>query len=151
MQKRQKQGTGWISIIAILAVILIVVIFVIPKPQPEENTNCANRGERISNLTDELYNSCCTRLTAWDAGTNTKISIGNQCYESGVQGGKEFGICIDCGNTICEENENACSCPEDCTNGENSQYATAEAFCEDWKLNCQHELSKNLPMCQLCQ
>lgn len=30
----------------------------------------------------------------------------------------ESYICIDCGNNICDKNENSCTCPEDCCAGE---------------------------------
>ncbi|MFW6243212.1 MAG: hypothetical protein ACOC2W_03540, partial [bacterium] len=87
---------------------------------------------------------------------DTRISIGNECYDTLMDSGSPIGTCINCGNGICEKFENVCNCPNDCFNGQNSDYNSVEDFCNihvgfdtsiEWM--CLNEDS-DLEICQLC-
>ena len=65
-------------------------------------------------------------------------------------------VCIKCGNDLCEELENVCNCPEDCSGAENSDFSDVTAFCEEYLGTataiggiCQENLS-SLNVCELC-
>jgi len=108
----------------------------------------------------EYPEKCCEGLTEFESGMDTRYTIGDKCYETGMESGNPVGICINCGNGICEDIEDICSCPEDCPNGENSAY-TIESFCEDWEISSfksgcdsgyivDFESGEKLPICDLC-
>jgi len=122
---------------------------------------CAKEGEYYSSVfVYEYPEKCCEGLTEFESGMDTRYTIGDKCYETGMESGNPVGICINCGNGICEDIEDICSCPEDCPNGENSAY-TIESFCEYWesssfKSGCDSgyivdfESGEKLPICDLC-
>jgi hypothetical protein len=114
---------------------------------------CAKEGDKFSTVyKDQYLEHCCEGLTEWASGMDTRISIGNNCYETRMLAGSPIGTCINCGNAICESLEDSCNCAEDCKNGENSDYINVSAFCEDqtWKERCIEEGIKDLPLCSLC-
>ncbi|MFH1664398.1 MAG: DUF4382 domain-containing protein [archaeon] len=91
---------------------------------------CAEEGERFSKVYTEDYPSeCCAGLTEWDSGFDTRISVAGNCYETGLEAGSPVGTCINCGNGTCDEREDSCNCPEDCVEGEYSDYTTLDDFC----------------------
>ncbi len=121
---------------------------------PEE---CAKEGESFSFVYPEYPDHCCAGLTEWDSGFDTRISIGGECYETGLVSGSPVGTCINCGNGSCEEIEDICNCLEDCAGGINSDYATVDEFCnsEFWHNiiapGCEElEEIGQLPICDLC-
>jgi hypothetical protein len=120
----------------------------------DDPLNCAKEGEKYSPVYSEYPAGCCDTLTAWASGMDTRISIGDTCYETGLLAGSPVGTCINCGNGVCEELENVCNCEADCSGGINSKYADAEAFCaKGWngiiKGGCSDEV-KGYPICGLC-
>ena len=122
---------------------------------PEE---CAEEGEMFSFVYSEYPDHCCDGLTEWDSGFDTRVSIGGDCYETGFEAGAPVGTCINCGNGSCEDIEDICNCPEDCTGGLNSDYATVDEFCssEFWSNSmasaCEEWLeSEDFPVCDLCE
>ncbi len=118
-------------------------------------TGCAKEGEQFSQLYDEYPENCCEGLTEWDSGMDTRISIADKCYETGLPAGYPVGTCINCGNGICEDIENPCNCPEDCEGKNKSDFLNIEEFCqsEDWNQTFSRacEETKDFPICKLCK
>jgi len=95
-------------------------------------SECAAGGEHYSKVfTDEYPSECCSGLTEFEAGMDTRISIADKCYETGLVSGWPVGICINCGNGKCEGIESVCSCPEDCVGQGRSTFNTLEEFCAE--------------------
>jgi hypothetical protein len=153
MKKRIKI---WILVIAIL-VVSSIFIYVLLNNNSKEEKVCANEGEHFSSVYQKEYpEHCCEGLTEWDSGMDTRISIGEQCYETMSMSGSPVGTCINCGNGICETLENVCNCPEECDAGD-SHYASVEDFCDDFigkntglARMCKED-SYDLPLCKLCE
>jgi len=89
-------------------------------------------------------------------GMDTRISIGDGCYETMMESGNPIGICINCGNGVCEDIEDVCNCPEDC-GAENSDYVTVEDFCDHYTpldsglaTQCRENID-SAPICELCE
>jgi hypothetical protein len=119
--------------------------------EPEEE--CAQEEELFSGVFDEYPNHCCEGLTEWSAGMDTRISIGDECYATGMLAGSPTGVCINCGNGICETKEDVCNCAEDCQNSQNSDYSSIEDFCESpkWEqISDECETYLDLEICNLC-
>ena len=143
----------------LIIVIILILGFGIWYFYPSSSdANCANEGEQFSVVYGEYSDNCCGDLTEWESGFDTRISVEDKCYEMGLLAGNPVGTCINCGNGICEDIEDVCNCPQDCPNGENSEYATSESFCE-W-LNSSHNLDGcgstnladfNYELCNLCK
>jgi hypothetical protein len=137
-----------IGILIILGVILAIYFW----PSAE----CAKEGKQFSFVyTNEYPEHCCEGLTEWQSGMDTRISIGNECYETMSMSGSPVGTCINCGNGICENIEDVCNCPDDC-DAEDSQYVTVNDFCDDFVgVNtglagmCKED-PYDLPLCKLC-
>ncbi|MBU2477380.1 hypothetical protein KKG83_07985, partial [Candidatus Micrarchaeota archaeon] len=122
-------------------------------PDEPEPVDCAKEGERFSKVFKEDYPfECCPGLTEWNSGMDTSLSIAGQCYGTGAAAGSPVGTCINCGNGICEEKEDVCNCPKDCSGGEGSDYATVEDFCDKyWKPSitemCEGDFSDIMEIC----
>ncbi len=115
---------------------------------------CSTPGESFSSVRPKYSKNCCKGLKEWQSGMDTRISIGDKCYETMNESGNPVGICLNCGNGICEKNENVCNCPEDC-NAKNSEYKTIKDFCgsniyKQLKQNCEEMPSEKLPICGIC-
>ena len=125
-----------------------------PEPTP---LNCAIEREQVSSVYAEEYPStCCEGLTEWPSGFDTGISIGDECYDTGMVSGSPVGTCINCGNGVCEDIESVCNCPSDCS-AENSRYVTVADFCDDYvgintglTTMCKED-PHDLPLCNLCE
>ena len=133
--------------------VLIILLFLVGGCK--EPSECAREGEEFSEVYDTYPDHCCDNLTEWHSGFDTRISIGDNCYETGLIKGSPVGTCINCGNETCEDIEDVCNCPEDCGGGINSDYATAEEFCseywnEEMATECEEGEAKGLPICDLC-
>lgn len=136
-----------------ILIITLISIYLINKGKI---VNCASEGEQVSGVyTDEFPQMCCEGLIEWNSGFDTRISIGEKCYETGMVAGNPVGTCINCGNGICEEIENVCNCPEDC-GAENSDYKSVNEFCsiqgEYWNNLCEEDLmvQELSELCGLC-
>lgn len=146
----------WILVIAIL-VVLGIFLYVFLNNSSKEGQICANEGESFSSVYKNEYpEHCCEGLTEWDSGMDTRISIGNECYETRSMSGSPVGTCINCGNGVCEDLENVCNCPEECDAGD-SHYASVEDFCDDFVGEdtglagmCKED-PYDLPLCKLCE
>ena len=88
-----------------------------------EIQGCAKEGEMFSAVYPQYPAHCCDGLVEWNSGFDTRVSIGDACYETGLVAGVPVGTCINCGNNICEDIEDVCNCPNDCLDGDNSDYA----------------------------
>jgi len=120
-----------------------------------EDNRCAGEGEQYSAVYPEYPDACCEGLTAWESGMDTRVSVGDACYETGLLAGSPVGTCIDCGNGVCDELETVCNCEADCAGGINSDYADADAFCaEYWSeamaAECDNGTLAGNPICGLC-
>jgi eight-cysteine-cluster-containing protein len=119
--------------------------------------NCAGEGEQFSHVfTNDYPEQCCEGLTEWSVWMDNTISIGSECYETGLfLATIPVGTCINCGNQICEDDENPCNCPDDCgVSGENSDYTDNTAFCQESPesiITACNETVENLTLCTLCQ
>jgi len=81
-----------------------------------ENNSCAQAGENFSKVfTDDYPQNCCENLTEWESGFDSRIVKDGQCVETDLLKGSPIGICLNCGNGHCEEIENICNCPLDCS------------------------------------
>ena len=122
----------------------------------DEFKNCAEEGEQFSEVYTEDYpETCCEGLTNWESGMDTSISIADECYATGAMAGSPVGTCINCGNGICEDIEGVCSCSEDCSGKNKSDFLSIEDFCqsESWNRTfsnvCINEIN-GFPICDLC-
>ncbi|MFH1234578.1 MAG: hypothetical protein V1493_03110 [Candidatus Diapherotrites archaeon] len=96
-----------------------------------KTVECAKEGEQYSEVfTTEYPSKCCAGLTGFMTGLDTRISIQDNCYQTGSASGWPVGHCTNCGNKICESIETVCSCPGDCIGQGRSQYKTIKEFCE---------------------
>jgi hypothetical protein len=114
---------------------------------------CAKYGEQFSKVhTTEYPEICCEGLTEWNSGFDTRISIGNKCYDTMMVAGSPVGTCIKAGDGFCGSIENVCNSPEDCSNGQNSDYVLANDFCNTaYSSYCDNNPFKDeLEMCGLC-
>ena len=148
--------------IVLLAVPLSVCIIKCTPPYEPTTTTitdeCALEGENYSSVYPEYPEHCCEGLTDWESGFDTRVSIGDACYATGLVAGVPIGTCINCGNGICEDIENVCNCEEDCAGGLSSDYDTVDAFCASaiWKDTlsslCVEWLKVgDYPICYLCE
>jgi len=121
-------------------------------PYQNQSGRCANEGELFSVVYDQYPDTCCGNLTEWDSGMDTSISVGTECYKTGLVAGSPVGTCINCGNGICEDIENVCNCPGDCPAGENADYINATVFCNSpmYTSLCITNTVANLAVCDLC-
>jgi len=122
---------------------------------------CARDGEVFSRVSDEYLDSCCEGLKEWFPIPDTRFSIADVCYEVGSPSESNIGLCIKCGDGICENHpqydENPCNCPEDCAGKNKSHFSSIEEFCQsnDWKMSLskaceEQEPIKGSPICELC-
>ncbi|MDD3084147.1 MAG: Kazal-type serine protease inhibitor family protein [Candidatus ainarchaeum sp.] len=117
------------------------------------DVECALEGEQFSLVYEEYPRNCCEGLTEWLSGMDSRISIGDDCYSTGLLKGSPIGTCINCGDGICSEVENVCNCPGDCTGGINSDFENIDDFCENGQNYCveleeDHELKI---VCDSCE
>jgi len=117
---------------------------------------CAKEGESFSQVYEDYPEHCCEGLTEWHSGFDTRISIADECYDTGLAAGYPVGTCINCGNDICEDIETLCNCPEDCAGKNKSDYLTVGEFCQSTFWNqtisgaCEEDIIKDSPICELC-
>lgn len=139
------------TISALLIVGLIALLLVGGCVEEE----CAEEGEQFSEVYEQYSEHCCEGLTEWNSGFDTRISIADECYETGLLAGSPIGTCINCGNGICEDIENPCNCLEDCIGKDKSDFLATEDFCqsEDWNQTfseaCEETIA-GFPLCELC-
>ena len=143
-----------ITLLVILIIVIVAIIFYYSFRAPAV-ADCAEEGERYSEVyIDEYPASCCEGLTGDGRGMDTRISIADKCYQTGLLSGSPIGVCINCGNGVCENIEGVCSCPEDCIGQKESTYSTIEEFCSDgFDDYCDEEknvMASALPLCNLC-
>ena len=93
--------------------------------------DCAAEGESYSDVETDYPESCCTGLDEWESGMDTSISIGDECYGTGLLSGWPVGTCINKGDEICSDLESPCNSPDDCTGGVNADYEDVDKFCNE--------------------
>jgi len=126
----------------------------------EGSKDCAKDGETFSRESDKYLDSCCEGLKEWTPIPDTRFSIADKCYEIGPPSESNIGLCIKCGDGVCENHptydENPCNCPEDCAGKNKSHFSSNEKFCQsnDWKMSlakaCEGETFKGFPICEVC-
>lgn len=118
-------------------------------PLPSE---CAEENEQFSRVyTDQYPSKCCQGLIEWEAGFDTRISIGDVCYETGLLAGSPVGVCINCGNGKCDQRENPCNCLADCRAKGKSTYSNTEDFCtRGYSQYCSNDQANNSVLCGVC-
>jgi len=118
--------------------------------------SCAKEGKQFSEVYKNDYpEHCCGNLTEFASGMDTRISIADKCYQTGMLSGLPVGTCINCGNGICEDIEDPCNCPSDCIGKNRSEYLSVQEFCEKAPESyCEHadsNLNDNLvDLCKSC-
>ena len=125
----------------------------LPTPNPT-HSSCAEEGEQFSSVLKDVYpENCCEGLTKWSSEFDAYISIAGKCYETGLYTNSRIGVCINCGNNICEDIENPCNCQQDCVGKEKSDYTTIEEFCNnDFTTYCEDSIEEQKPeLCDLCK
>jgi hypothetical protein len=93
-------------------------------------TNCAEQGEKVylTSSGENQTNWCCEGLEI--IYPSSYFSILNKCYWPGFfEDSPAYGVCSDCGNGICEDVEDVCSCEADCLEKNNSDYFSIQDFC----------------------
>ncbi len=151
----------WWSIgIAIIIIMIGLGIYFypykrVPSPTPTPaHLSCAKEGEQFSSVLKDGYpKNCCEGLAKWFSGFDTHISIADKCYETGLYAASQLGVCINCGNNVCEDIENPCNCQQDCAGKEKSDYATIEEFCNnDFTSYCEDSTEEQeTKLCNLCK
>jgi hypothetical protein len=139
-----------VGLIIVFILVIILGIYFWPR------FTCAKEGGQFSFVYKNKYSEhCCSGLTGWESGMDTRISIGDKCYDTRMLSGFPVGTCINCGNGICEDIENVCNCPADC-GAESSQYVTVNDFCDAY-VGVNTELTDmckedpyDIPLCKLC-
>lgn len=133
--------------ITILILLIIGTYFYYPKTS---KSNCAKQGEIFDLSNSSNPSKCCEGLK--NVHISDTLSIADKCYWTGTESKSSEGICSNCGNNICEDIENVCSCPEDCTGKATSDYSTLRDFCKD----SHKEYCLNIPgteepeLCNIC-
>lgn len=126
-----------------------------------EESLCARDGEVFSTVVEEYPDSCCEGLKEWFPIPDTRFSIADVCYEVGSPSESNLGLCIECGDGVCESHlnydESPCNCPEDCAGKGKSMFSNIEEFClsNDWNISLSkacddQEDIKDSPICGLC-
>lgn len=108
-----------ILIIILILILIIGIVFIfLTKKSTIKNNNfinniesslpCAKEGERVRASGAGFPKNCCSNLKAMYGYKQ------EDCNTPEIPG--DIGICSNCGNNICEaqNNENKCNCPEDC-------------------------------------
>ena len=125
----------------------------------EELSQCAKDGEQFSTANNKYPDRCCEGLKEWSPIPDTRFSIADVCYEMGPPSESNIGICIKCGDGVCENHlnydENPCNCSEDCAGKNKSHFSSIEEFCQsnDWNISLSkacEETIKDFPICKLC-
>ncbi len=98
-----------------------------------EEKACAEDGDTFSTVVGGYLDSCCEGLKEWFPIPDTRFSIADICYEVGSPSESNIGLCIKCGDGVCENHpqydENPCNCPEDCAGKNKSHFSSIEEFC----------------------
>ena len=112
---------------------------------------CGTEGEEFSyDGIDEQPTKCCTNLNE-TFPTPDLISVTDECYWKGtVSGIPDRGWCTHCGTGECDEHENVCNCPEDCTGKGLSDYTNTEEFCNSEYALTACAANPETPVCELC-
>ncbi|MFA5084561.1 MAG: hypothetical protein WC475_04265 [Candidatus Paceibacterota bacterium] len=122
----------------------------------ESAIECAKEGGQFSGVFKNDYpEHCCGNLTEFASGMDTRISVADKCYQTGMLSGLPVGTCINCGNGVCEDIETPCSCPSDCIGKSKSEYLSVQEFCDNAPESyCEHadsNLNDNLvDLCKSC-
>ena len=115
---------------------------------------CASEGENYSKVyTDEYPSECCSGLTEWASGMDSRVSVMGKWYSTGLLKGSPIVTCINCGDGTCKSPETVCNCPKDCPT--KSEYDSVEAFCEAYgghatEQNCENANMKENAICDFC-
>jgi hypothetical protein len=103
----------------LLVLALLLITLVLPTILATDNNSiksCAEVGEKFSLVyTNEYPSQCCSGLTAWESGFDTREIVNGKCVETGRLAGSPVGTCIKCGDGVCGEKENICNCEKDCS------------------------------------
>lgn len=127
-----------------VVVVLFSIVLVFGCQGQAETADCALEGEMFSPVfTDEYPASCCEGLSEWMSGMDSRISVGDECYDTLMLKGSPTGICIDCGDGVCAEFETVCNCPQDCIGTTKTDYVSVEDF-------CMNNAGKDTPIEQMC-
>jgi len=94
-------------------------------------TDCAKEGENYSKVyTDRYPTQCCSGLTEWESGMDTRKVVDGKCVETGMASGNPVGTCISAGDGICGPLENICNSPNDCPAAEPREQMSIERAIE---------------------
>lgn len=85
------------------------------------NASCAEAGERVGVITE-----CCGNLSSIGEYSEDE----GDCLSRMVIG--VYGICSNCGDDVCEEWENNCSCPDDCEAEPSPGNTTCPSVCVEY-------------------
>ena len=97
-----------------------------------EVSGCANEGSQFSKVFTTQYPfNCCSGLTEWNSGMDTRKVVDGVCVQTGLASGSPIGTCINCGNHICEPIETICNCPDDCNEVCGDTQVQAGEECDD--------------------
>jgi len=148
----------WLIISLVIVLVVAVTFYFSGEGAVSIFAGCAGLGEEFSSVfVDDYPAVCCDGLMEWESGMDTSISIGGECYGTMMLSGNPVGTCIPCGDGVCDDMEDVCSCPDDCKDGKNSRYATVEEFCEEMVgssllRSCEEDWFVGIerPICQLC-
>ncbi|MFH1751663.1 MAG: hypothetical protein ABH821_01865 [archaeon] len=139
----------WVGIILLLFIALIVYFNTFPNVVPKpDNLSCGVFGEPVSIVLDDFKSECCSTLTVWASGFDTRVSVNDKCFETGLLAGSPVSTCIKCDDGVCEFPENPCNCLLDCIGKNKSNYKTISDFCNNgFNKYCPNT---ELELCSLC-
>ena len=124
-------------------------------PSANTQSGCAKENEKVSSVYQEYAPICCSGLTDNHSGMDTRISVADKCYQTGLASGYPVGTCINCGDNVCSEYENPCNCPQDCVNQNKSDFNSIAEFCQstNFKDLCQKTYTNDYAkdLCNLCK
>jgi hypothetical protein len=100
-----KKAYWWIIGIVVVIIIIGMVLVI-------TNQGCAKEGKTSFSDVTGKTKECCTGLDSISACSPNPDDPTCEGYSEIVGCGS---ICSDCGNNICEDWENRCNCPEDCS------------------------------------
>ena len=104
---------GWVvGIILVLILLGLIWYFNLFGSNNKLAGNCAGAGEVALNEVTGEFKQCCSGLEeiVGVEGPTSDLNCEELLNMEGFS-----SICSDCGNNVCEEWENICNCPADCS------------------------------------
>ena len=116
-------------IVILITLVLLAGIVFAAETNVGTQLACASEGQQFSLIYSTYPKECCSGLTAWNSGMDTREVTNGVCVETGRLAGSPVGTCIKCGDGVCGNKENLCNCPADCNASQSSVKVTETVKC----------------------